>query len=392
MTNGWAVLALLFTVRLVMAFQFQSVAAIAPAIMQQIGVDLADLGLLIALYLAPGIAFALPGGEIGRRFGDRSVVLFGLTLMIAGGLVMALAPTWPWQLTGRLLAGVGGVLLNVLMSKMVTDWFAGREISTAMAVFVTSWPVGIALALFTLPPLLAATSVAGVMLATSAFVALGFVLILAFYRAPPLRSGTATAGVWPTGTVLHAVIVAGCIWGLYNAALAMVFGYGTAMLTERGWSLTAAGSATSLVLWLVSLSVPLGGILADRTGGRTTIMLTSFSLFTVSLLLAARTDLVIPMFILLGLFGGLAAGPIMSLPVSVLSPNARAAGMGLYYTFFYLMVVAAPIIAGRLAMTLGTPAATFDMGAFMLLDCIGLLWLFERLRARTLHSPVPSPS
>ena len=82
----------------------------------------------------------------------------------------------------------------------------------------------------------------------------------------------------------------------------------------------------------------------------------------------------------------------MSLPVSVLSPNARAAGMGLYYTFFYVMVVAAPIIAGRLAMTLGTPAATFDMGAFMLLGCIGLLWLFERLRARTLHSPVPSPS
>jgi hypothetical protein len=32
------------------------------------------------------------------------------------------------------LAGTGGVLLNVLMSKMVTDWFAGKEIATSMAV------------------------------------------------------------------------------------------------------------------------------------------------------------------------------------------------------------------------------------------------------------------
>ena len=43
------------------------------------------------------------------------------------------------------------MLLNVLMSKMVTDWFAGKEIGTAMAVFLNSWPLGIALALLALP-------------------------------------------------------------------------------------------------------------------------------------------------------------------------------------------------------------------------------------------------
>lgn len=32
---------------------------------------------------------------------------------------MAFAPTWHWQIAGRIVAGVGGVLLNVLMSKMV---------------------------------------------------------------------------------------------------------------------------------------------------------------------------------------------------------------------------------------------------------------------------------
>src|SRR6478672_9381571 len=97
----WNVLLLLFTVRLSMAFQFQSVASMSPAIMKAYGVGLSDIGLLISLYLAPGLAFALPGGEIGRRFGDKRVVLSGLILMIAGGLLMAIAPTWHWQIVGR---------------------------------------------------------------------------------------------------------------------------------------------------------------------------------------------------------------------------------------------------------------------------------------------------
>src|SRR3978361_1887969 len=127
----WNVLILLFTVRLSMAFQFQSVGSMSPAIMKAYGVGLGDIGLLISLYLAPGIVFALPGGEIGRRFGDKRVVLIGLALMVLGGLVMAFAPIWHWQIAGRFVSGRGGVVLNVLMSKMVTDWFAGKEIATA---------------------------------------------------------------------------------------------------------------------------------------------------------------------------------------------------------------------------------------------------------------------
>src|ERR1700738_4523452 len=142
MKQRWNVLLLLFVVRVSMAFQFQSVASISPTLMHEYGVGLGDIGLLISLYLAPGLAFAIPGGEIGRRFGDKRIVLFGLTLMVGGGLAMAFAPTWHWQIAGRIVAGIGGVVLNVLMSKMGTDWFEGKEIATAMAIFVNSWPAG----------------------------------------------------------------------------------------------------------------------------------------------------------------------------------------------------------------------------------------------------------
>lgn len=385
MTQRWNVLAILFIVRLSMAFQFQSVASLSPAIMSAYGVGLGDIGLLISLYLAPGIAFALPGGEIGRRFGDKRVVLVGLVLMMAGGLLMAFGPNWHFQIAGRIIAGIGGVVLNVLMSKMVTDWFAGREIATAMAIFVNSWPAGIALCLFVLPAIAAANGIATALLLTAAFCALGFLLLAVFYQAPSqaASTGASPAAAWPRRPAIRAMVVAGTIWGLFNAALGMVFGFGTVLLVERGWSLAAAGSATSLVLWFVSLSVPFGGVLADRTSKHVEIMLAGFALFAIALLAATRTGAVIPAFVALGLVGGLSAGPIMSLPARVLTPPVRAVGMGIHFTLFYAFVVAAPIVAGILSTRIGTAAAAFDFGAVMLGLCFPAYWLFNRLARGT---------
>src|SRR4051812_24891207 len=124
--------------------------------MTDFSLTIADVGLLIGLYHAPGTFLAFPGGAIVARLGDKRVVLIGLALMIAGEVMMAGAGTWPMQIAARFLAGSGGILLNVSMSKMVTDWFADKEISTAMAVFGNAAPFGIALALVALPAIAAA--------------------------------------------------------------------------------------------------------------------------------------------------------------------------------------------------------------------------------------------
>ena len=138
MRNRWGILAVLFAVRLTMAFQFQSVAAVAPLLSHDFGVGLADIGILIGLYFTPGIALAWPGGALGQKFGDKTTVLGALLLMLIGGLVMALSTSWSGQIAGRLIAGTGGVLMNIQMTKMVTDWFAGQDLATAMAIFVNS--------------------------------------------------------------------------------------------------------------------------------------------------------------------------------------------------------------------------------------------------------------
>jgi hypothetical protein len=78
-------------------------------------------------------------------------VLGALLLMLFGGLAIAFSDSRNGQIAGRLVGGAGGTLLNVQMTKMVTGWFAGQEIATAMAIFVNSWPAGVAISLLPLP-------------------------------------------------------------------------------------------------------------------------------------------------------------------------------------------------------------------------------------------------
>ncbi|UQD69790.1 MFS transporter [Bradyrhizobium japonicum] len=378
MRNRWGILAILFVVRLTIAFQFQSVAAVAPLLQQTFGVGLADIGILIGLYFTPGIVLALPGGAIGRTLGDKPTTIAALLLMTAGSLVMATTDIWGWQMAGRLVSGAGGVLLTVQLTKMGTDWFAGKEIATAMAIFVNSWPAGVAISLLVLPAIGTAYGASAVFLAAGALTAIGIVLIT-LYQSPPGATVSAAGPGRLDPLALLAVIVAGLIWGLFNVGFAMIFSFGPSLLAERGWSIAAAGSAISLVMWLSVISVPAGGYLADRFK-RPLTLATAASLIVAALLAwLPRSDAVITVLVLIGLIGGHPAGPIMSLAARVLAPETRAIGMGVFYTLFYAAMMLGPAVAGRLAKSAGTAAVALDLGALTVLACPPLMWLFERI-------------
>ncbi|MDH6258373.1 MFS transporter [Bradyrhizobium sp. BR13661] len=377
MRNRWAILAILFFVRLTIAFQFQSVAAVAPLLEQTFGVGLADIGILIGLYFTPGVVLALPGGAIGRRLGDKPTTITALLMMTAGSLVMAATDIWSLQMAGRLTSGAGGVLLTVQLTKMGTDWFAGKEIATAMAIFVNSWPAGVAISLLVLPAIGTAHGAGAVFAATGTLSAIGILLIM-LYQPPPAVTASAAGSGRLDRLALLAVIVAGMIWGLYNVGFAMIFSFGPSLLAERGWSIAAAGSAISLVMWLSVVSVPLGGYLADR--GRPLVMTIAASIAVATLLAwLTRSDAVITVLVLIGLIGGFPAGPIMSLAARVLAPETRAIGMGVFYTLFYAAMMLGPAVAGRLAKSAGTAAVALDLGALTVLACPPLMWLFERI-------------
>ena len=207
-----------------MAFQFATIGAIAPLLEYVFQVDAIAIGALIGMYFAPGIIVALAGGAMSSWIGDKKIVLIGLALMALGSGFMALDSTWGAQNSGRFIAGIGGVILNVVMSKMVMDWFEGHEMATAMSIFINSWPAGIALALVVQPSV---AGYGGVFLSfglESMLAIVGFFALLLFYHAPERITGPDTSqSKFPTGQTLLAVISGGIVWGLFNGAVGIVF-------------------------------------------------------------------------------------------------------------------------------------------------------------------------
>jgi len=385
--SRWGILAILFTVRLTMAFQFQTVAAVAPLLTTQFGVGIAEIGFLIGLYFTPGIMLALPGGAIGTWLGDRRTGLAALLLMLIGGVAMAFGESWSWQIAGRVVAGAGGVLLNVQFTKMITDWFAGKEIATAMAVFVNSWPAGIALSLLVLPSIGTAHGVPAVHLFVVGLIVVGVGLTLT-YRPPPGEAATAMAAARLDLKAMIAVTVAALIWGMFNVGFAVVFSFGPTLLVERGWSIAQAGSAISIALWLTVFSVPFGGLLADRLQRPQGVLVVGSLAFAALMLCFAHTSAVILTVIALGLIAGQPAGPVMSLPARVLSPSTRAIGMGMFYTIYYATMMLGPIIGGAAAKWTGSTAAAFDFGAIVIAACPVLLWVFNVVAAARMRVAV----
>ena len=231
----WLILLVLFIARAAIAFQFQSIPALSPLLVENLQIDYALLGTLVGLYMLPGVVFSLPGGVLGQRFGDKQIALVGLGLMALGGLWVALSGTYLSASFGRVVGGVGAVLLNIVLAKMVTDWFAGREIVRAMALFVSSWPVGIGLGLLVLPILATTTSAMLALFTTALLSALALILVLAIYRPPAgFVSTPATFRIGLSGHEWWASTFAGMVWALFNVGYILVLAFGPSFLVGRG--------------------------------------------------------------------------------------------------------------------------------------------------------------
>lgn len=382
MALRWRVLALLFLVRTTMAFQFQAVGALSPAFQQDFGVGIADIGLLIGLFFAPGMVLAVPGGALGRRFGAKRIVLLGLALMTGGGILMAMSDLWAGQIAGRLIAGVGGILLNVMMTKMVADWFLGKEISFSLAVFVMSWPIGIAVALIVLPMIGLTYGLTMTLALVAGMAGAGLIGMALLYRSPPGAAeaeGQGAGGGQVRGALLGAVVVAGAIWGIYNGALSVVFSFGPDLFMARGLSAAAAGSTTSIILWLLAGMGSFAGFLVDWSGRRYLILVGGNLSFALFVLIGSWTDQVLLNVIAMGAVSGVAVGAMLSLPALVLPTEARALGMGIFFSVFYLFQMVGPMAAGWLGDLAGDVAATFVFAAAMLVVSVAILPVYHAL-------------
>lgn len=392
MPDRWLILSALTLARVAMGFQFQSLAAVGPALTAETVISYTALGTLMGIYLLPGAFFAVPSGWLGKRFGDKRLVMIGLTTMTAGGALLATSHDYEVMLTGRLISGTGAVLLNVLVTKMVTDWFVGHRIVTAMGILISSWPLGIAVALVSLGPLTEAAGLAWAFTIPVVVCALALLLVALVYTSPGDTHPDEVDANRTTARGLSrfefwGVILSGCVWCFYNVAFILPLSFGTELLAAEGTGLATAGVIVSLASWLVIPALPIGAWLAEHAGRPVTIMVTSFTAIAAVIWLIPVTSSHALMFAVLGLIFGPAGGLIMVLPSQVLNKENRAVGMGIFFTVYYVGMGIFPAIAGYIRDVTGDPAAPFWLAGLMILVAMLALACFQILLVSRSRGP-----
>jgi len=385
LANRWFMLGLIFLARTSMALQFQSIAPVAPLLVADLALSYAQVGVLIGLYLLPGTVLALPGGLLGQWFGNRRVALWGLGLMLGGGLITAGSSVFWIACAGRVLSGAGGVLLNLILAKMTAEWFAGKEISTAMSIMLAAWPLGIGLGTACLGGIAAAFSWRSVQYLTAAGAALSLVLTTLFYRdAPSVKTSDAAFRFWPhlSAHGWRVSLAAGMAWMLFNVGFIVLVGFGPGVLVAQGASLANAGFVVSLAVWVGVISVPLGGVVTDRAG-RPNLAI------ALGCLAGALATVAVPLlpfaavwFLVAGVMMGLPPGAILALVPGSVKADHLAAAFGVFYATYYLGMATLLPVAGLLRDLTGSPAApVFFAAAIIALTVIAvgaLRWVNRR--------------
>ena len=380
--SRWLILFVLFLARTTISFSFQSVATVGPVLVKRMGLGFTELGTLVGLFMLPGVLLALPSGILGQRFGDKRIALCGLALMAAGGFCVASSATYPAALAGRIIAGIGAVPLSILLTKMMADWFVGREIVTAMAFFLSSAPIGSGLALVTLGALAERSSVGTALNAVTAMCALAFLLVAAVYRAPDgMRQAAPSWQVRLSRAEWQLAAVSGMTWSFFNLGFGLLLNFGPSHLVAQGYTVAAAGAMVSLVMWVSVPALPLAGYLAERIGRPDAVMGVCFIALTLAVLaVPAGGAAPLTAFALIGILIAPPPGLILKLPTEVLRPENRAAGMGVYYTCYYAGVALLNPAAGWARDVTGSSAAPIVVAASMFAAALLSLGLFRALQ------------
>ncbi|PWC08060.1 MFS transporter [Mycetocola zhujimingii] len=146
------------------------------------------LSTLAVVQLIVYAALQVPIGVLIDRLGPRILIICGLSLMVAGQVVLAFAPSIGVAVLGRVLVGAGDAAIFVSVMRLVTSWFSGRTVPQLSQWMGNLGQAGQILSAIPFAWVLHEAGWTSAFLAAASFVALALVLSLAVIRDRPAAS------------------------------------------------------------------------------------------------------------------------------------------------------------------------------------------------------------
>lgn len=126
---------------------YDSISPLADLLAKQLHFSDSDIGLLNAIYSFPNIIMVLIGGIVIDKFGARISVFIFTVLIMIGAFLTAVKGDLYLMATGRLIFGLGAESMIVAITTIIAKWFKGKELSFAFGLNLTLARLGSFLAL-----------------------------------------------------------------------------------------------------------------------------------------------------------------------------------------------------------------------------------------------------
>ena len=359
----WWVLALLSLAIAGSYYEYDAIAPIAGFLRADRGFTQAQIGMLNAVFSLPNIFLALLGGVLIDRYGPARIATWTAALCLVGAALTAIGSPYAVMVTGRLIFGVAEEALFIALLAGLAQWFSGGGTALAMALFFSFARVG-SYAADTSPgwghtlyahgwqlPLWLATGATAASFVAALIYRLFDGRARASGRLPPAAAGERIT--W--SDLVRFDLSYWYILALNVLFAAVFFPFRSTFAIEyfqdaKGLTLQQAGLANSWVFFAAIFATPVFGLLADRFGRRSLMMMIATLLMPLVFLILGTTDWSLWISTaLMGISFSVVPAVIWPATAMLVEPRRLGTAYGLINLLQNLFLAASNLAAGWLA-------------------------------------------
>lgn len=330
-------------------------------------------GLAVGIYGLTQAILQQPFGRLSDRFGRKPVMMAGLALFAAGGVVAALAESMEFLIIGRALQGCGAIAGVALA--FAADATSSQNRSVVMAMIGMGIGASFLLSMMIAVPISSLLGLSGMFWLTAALGVMGMLLVLSLpvpapIEAEVLQTAESSASIWPFALsvfLLHAIMT--LLFVVLPGMLVSQFDFGL----EQHWQIYVPAMLGSILLVF-----PLLRKVAAKEQEYRAIPLAFLSMGAALGLMSFGWSIAAMLMLSMGFFlaFNLLEASMPSVVSQLTGSNGRGRKMGLYTTFQFLGAFAGGASGGWLLQTSGDAVALGAAGLVCALWAVAMkLWL-----------------
>jgi MFS family permease len=374
---------------LVFAFALQSLPPILTLVIKELELTHAQAGLLMSFFALPAIFLAIVAGLLSDYWGPFKAGIVSLILVVIGTVIFGLSGVFLYAGLGRVIAGLGAVTVSIVAPQMLSQWFRGGEIGTAMGIFNTAMPVGTIIAFTTFGRLGQSLCWRIPVLITAMIGVAGLAGFLLLYRPAQNLPQKITSNKKEKITAFSSSLLkvgilmwlVGLCWMWFNAATISFSTFAPDFFVSRGHSIGFAGFLASLLMWgSLGLSPVIGRLVDKFNNNDIYIGVGGIFLATAIYLITRSTDFLFPM-VVMAVAVAFVPAPVYAFPAKILEPENLGLAFGILSTVNGIGMVFGPYMAGMVRDRTGSYVMSFIFLSILAL-LVTLTALILRIKMR----------